>query len=72
MALSAGVAGQAWERGWPWPVVLALALGVGAAGGLLNASLSLIGRVHPIVVTLGMMSVARGAALLFTDGRPIS
>jgi rhamnose transport system ATP-binding protein len=63
MALSAGIAGQAWEHGWPWPVVLALALGVGAAGGLLNASLSLIGRVHPIVVTLGMMSVYRGLTL---------
>jgi ABC-type sugar transport system ATPase subunit/ribose/xylose/arabinose/galactoside ABC-type transport system permease subunit len=63
MALSAGIAGQAWERGWPWPMVLALALGIGAAGGLLNASLSLIGRVHPIVVTLGMMSVYRGLTL---------
>jgi rhamnose transport system ATP-binding protein len=63
MALSAGIAGQAWEQGWPWPVVAALALGIGALGGLLNASLSLIGRVHPIVVTLGMMSVYRGLTL---------
>jgi len=26
----------------------------------------------PFIVTLGMMSIARGAALLFTEGRPVS
>ena len=30
------------------------------------------GRLPPFIATLGMMSVARGCALLFTDGRPIS
>ena len=30
------------------------------------------GRLPPFIMTLGMMSVARGAALLMTDGRPIS
>src|SRR5262249_52745271 len=38
----------------------AVAMLVGAAGGLVNASLTLAGRVHPIVVTLGAMSVYRG------------
>jgi rhamnose transport system permease protein len=60
MALSAAVAGRLWEQGWPWPVVLLVAILVGGAGGLLNATLSLVARVHPIVVTLGMMSVYRG------------
>jgi ABC-type sugar transport system ATPase subunit/ribose/xylose/arabinose/galactoside ABC-type transport system permease subunit len=63
MALSAGVAGQLWERGAPLPVVVATALAVGAGGGALNAGLSLLGRVHPIVVTLGTMSVYRGLTL---------
>jgi ribose transport system permease protein len=30
------------------------------------------GRLPPFIATLGMMSVARGAALLLTEGRPIS
>ncbi len=63
MALSAGVAGRLWERGAPFPVVVAVALGVGGAGGLLNAGLSLAGRVHPVVVTLGTMSLYRGLTL---------
>ena len=42
------------------PLALAVACCVGALGGLLNGAISLIGRVHPIVVTLGMMSVYRG------------
>jgi rhamnose transport system permease protein len=44
-------------------LVAAVAASVGAAGGFLNAGLSLIGRVHPIVVTLGTMSVYRGLTL---------
>jgi ABC-type sugar transport system ATPase subunit/ribose/xylose/arabinose/galactoside ABC-type transport system permease subunit len=63
MALSAGVAGRLWEQGYPLPVVVATALLVGGAGGCLNAALSLVGRVHPIVVTLGTMSVYRGLTL---------
>jgi rhamnose transport system ATP-binding protein len=63
MALSAGVAGRLWEQGRPLPVVVAAALLIGGLGGLLNAVLSLVGRVHPIVVTLGTMSVYRGLTL---------
>jgi len=63
MALSAGIAGRLWEQGYPLPVVAAVALAVGAGGSLLNAGLSLLGRVHPIVVTLGTMSVYRGLTL---------
>lgn len=63
MALSAGIAGRLWEQGQPLPVVVGTALLVGAAGGFLNAACSLVGRVHPIVVTLGTMSVYRGLTL---------
>lgn len=63
LALSAGVAGQLWERGASLPVVVLVAVTVGAAGGLANAALSLLGRVHPIVVTLGTMSIYRGLTL---------
>ncbi len=63
MALSAGVAGQLWERGTPLPAVLLVAAAVGAAGGAVNALLSVVGRVHPIVITLGTMSAYRGLTL---------
>ncbi len=63
MALSAAIAGGYWQAGRPLALVLPLALLVGAAGGLANALLTLAGRVHPIVVTLGTLSVYRGMTL---------
>jgi ABC-type sugar transport system ATPase subunit/ribose/xylose/arabinose/galactoside ABC-type transport system permease subunit len=62
MALCAGVAAVLWRDGWPAPLALAAAAAVGGLGGLLNAGLSLAGRVHPIVITLGTMSLFRGLA----------
>ena len=63
MALSAAIAGGYWQAGQPLALVLPLALLVGAAGGLVNALLTLAGGVHPIVVTLGTLSVYRGMTL---------
>jgi len=50
---------------------LVLALGSGLAFGLINGIL--IGRTQlaPFIVTLGMLSIARGTALTITDGVPI-
>ncbi len=45
------------------PLAVFVAAGVGVAGGLINGAVSLVGRVHPIVVTLGMMSVYRGLVI---------
>jgi ribose/xylose/arabinose/galactoside ABC-type transport system permease subunit len=57
-----------------WPLLPAIAAGVltGALCGLASGLLITRGKLPPFIATLGMMSVARGAALLFTDGRPIS
>jgi len=38
----------------------------------LNGLLITLGNLPPFIATLGMMSVARGAALVYTQGRPIS
>jgi ABC-type sugar transport system ATPase subunit/ribose/xylose/arabinose/galactoside ABC-type transport system permease subunit len=65
MALSAGVAGRLWEQEYPLPVVIATAVLVGGLGGMLNALLSIAGRVHPIVVTLGTMSLYRGLTVWY-------
>jgi len=48
------------------------AIAAGGGCGLINGLLITLGRLPPFIATLGMMSVARGAALLLTDGRPIS
>ncbi len=56
----------------PVPVALAIGLGIGALSGLCNGLLITYGSLPPFISTLGMMSVARGAALLYTGGRPIS
>ena len=52
------------------PAAVLLAATVGIAGGLINGALSLIGRVHPIVVTLGTMTIYRGLVIMLLGGRP--
>jgi len=69
----AGIAlGMALEAGVPAPLAIALAFAVGLACGLTNGVLVAFGRVPPFIATLGMMSVARGVALMLAEGRPIS
>jgi len=67
MALSAGVAGRLWEQGHPSALAALVAVAVGGLGGMLNALLSLLGRVHPIVVTLGTLSLYRGLTLWWIE-----
>jgi len=72
LALSGIALGSALQAGAAAPVAIALALGVGLACGLVNGALVTFGRLPPFIATLGMMSVARGAALMLAEGRPIS
>jgi ribose transport system permease protein len=72
LALAGVVLASTLAAGAPVPVAILLALSVGAACGLLNGVLVAFGRLPPFIVTLGMMSVARGAALMWAEGRPIS
>jgi ribose/xylose/arabinose/galactoside ABC-type transport system permease subunit len=60
------------QSGLPLPLAIIVGLGVGLLSGLVNGLLITLGRLPPFISTLGMMSVARGAALLYTGGRPIS
>ena len=72
VALSGVVLGTLLHAGVPMPVAIAASLGVGFFFGVLNGLAITWGRLPPFIATLGMMSVARGCALLFTDGRPVS
>jgi ribose transport system permease protein len=72
VAVAGVVLGVLLQSGQPVAVAIAAALAIGAATGLVNGVLVSWGGLPPFIVTLGMMSVARGAALLFTEGRPVS
>src|SRR4051794_32469370 len=48
------------------PAVL-MALGVGGGVGVVNGLLVTWLRVHPLILTFGMLSVLQGAILLYTD-----
>jgi inositol transport system permease protein len=58
--------------GYGWPLAALAAVFVGIAGGWLQGQAITRFKVPPFVVTLGGMSVFRGAALLFAGGGPIS
>jgi ribose transport system permease protein len=45
---------------------------VGILVGLTNGLLSTYGRLPSLIATLGMLSMVRGAALILTDGRPVT
>jgi ribose transport system permease protein len=72
LALSGVVMATVLQQQLPVPIALLVGLGVGVACGMVNGLLITLGRLPPFIATLGMMSVARGGALLFTEGRPVS
>lgn len=72
VAVAGVVLAAALHRSMPIAVALAASLGVGVGFGLLNGVAITWGRLPPFIATLGMMSIARGCALLFTEGRPVS
>jgi ribose/xylose/arabinose/galactoside ABC-type transport system permease subunit len=72
VALSGVALGALLQDGQPLPVAVSAALATGVACGIVNGALVSVGGLPPFIATLGMMSVARGAALVFTEGRPVS
>lgn len=72
VALSGVVLGTFLAEGQPLVVAVLAAVATGVACGVLNGGLVSWGGLPPFIVTLGMMSIARGAALVFTEGRPVS
>ena len=73
VALS-GVACATFAHPGEHPVLVPIAVGLltGAACGVVNGVLVTRGGVAPFIVTLGMMTVARGLALIFSGGRPVA
>jgi len=72
LAVSGVVMASAIQSGMPAPLAVLAGLAVGLVCGTINGALITFGRLPPFIATLGMMSMARGAALLTTQGRPVS
>ena len=71
-AFSGLAAGMLIVDGWGLAPAMAAGLATGAAIGVVNGVLSTYGRLPSLIATLGMLSVVRGAALIMTDGQPVT
>ncbi|MGE4465231.1 ABC transporter permease [Sphaerochaeta sp.] len=73
LALSGAVAAGMMKNNDVAPLIAALvAIMVGGGIGLVNGLLITFGKIAPFVVTLGMVTIARGLTLIYTGGYPIS
>jgi ribose transport system permease protein len=72
LALSSVITANMLQTGLPVPVAILIGLGIGAGCGLINGVIITWASVPPFVTTLGMMTIARGFALVYTEGKPIT
>lgn len=70
----AGVLAAHFAHPGDYPLIVPVFIGVlaGVFCGAINGTVVTLGRVAPFIATLGMMTVARGLALVASDGRPVS
>ncbi len=71
-AFSGLVTGILIIAGWALTPALCVGILAGAAIGLVNGTLSTYGRLPSLIATLGMLSIVRGAALILTNGQPVT
>lgn len=69
LALSSCVAGLLLKSGYPMPVGVLVAIGIGCCCGFVNGSMVAKLRIPPFVVTYAMMFFARGVAYLSLGGK---
>jgi len=69
-----GVVAALFAHPGEYPLIIALGMAIlaGLAIGGVNGLAVTRGKVAPFIVTLGMMTIARGLALLASDGRPVT
>lgn len=72
LALCTVVTADLLQKGMPVPLAVIVGLGLGGGLGLVSGLIITKARVPPFVTTLGMMTVGRGLALTYTQGRPIT
>ena len=72
VAVGSVIAAQIAKGGNPVGLAILAAVGLGLLCGILNGSIITIFRIPPFIATLGMTQITRGAALLFSNGKPVS
>ena len=72
LALTGAVMASLLSAGVPLIISVILAILLGAIIGFFSGIVIAKGKVQPFIATLAMMTIIRGATLIFTNGRPIS
>lgn len=78
VAASVGQAAEATQKYFPnmpeMHIIVPVAVGliIGMLAGFINGSLVAYTGIPPFIATLGMTTIARGFALIYTQGKPIS
>lgn len=72
LAFSGAIIAGLLAAGRPLVVGIGGGLLVGAVMGLINGVVITRGGVQPFIATLAMLTIGRGATLVYTDGRPIT
>lgn len=72
LALSVTVGASLMKQGTPVGLAVASALGIGTLLGIINGLMITRAKIPPFIATLGMLTVARGLTLLYTQGQPIT
>jgi len=72
LALACVVTADLLGQGWNPLVALLLCLILGGSMGLVSGTLITRLNIPPFIATLGMMTIARGLALSYTEGQPVT
>ncbi len=72
LALAVVIGADLLRGGTPVPLAVLATLGIGAGLGLINGLIITRAKIPPFIATLGMFTVARGLALMYTQGQPIT
>jgi ribose transport system permease protein len=72
LALTGVVVADLVQKGWATPGALMAVLALGGLVGVVSGLVITKARVPPFIVTLGMMTITRGLALIYTEGGPIT
>ncbi len=71
LAISGIITSVLLASGVPLPLAITAGILIGGFCGLINGFIIAKGKLPPFIATLGMMGVARGAALIITSGVPV-
>ena len=72
LALSVTLGASLMKQGQPVALAVLIALGCGTLLGIINGLMITRAKIPPFIATLGMLTVARGLTLMYTQGQPIT